>query len=105
MEDNGYTVQVEDVQNLAEVKSRYQVPPDLQSCHTAIVDGYIIEGHVPVAEIERLLTERPDITGLAVPGMPIGSPGMEVDGADPQPYDVLAFNESGNVEVFASYGP
>jgi hypothetical protein len=105
MEDNGYTVQVEDVQNLAEVKSRYQVPPELQSCHTAIVDGYIIEGHVPVAEIERLLTERPDITGLAVPGMPIGSPGMEVDGADPQPYDVLAFNESGNVEVFASYGP
>jgi hypothetical protein len=65
------------------VKSRYQVPPELQSCHTAIVDGYIIEGHVPVAEIERLLTERPDITGLAVPGMPIGSPGMEVDGADP----------------------
>lgn len=105
MEDNGYTVQVEDVQNLAEVKSRYQVPPELQSCHTAIVDGYIIEGHVPVAEIERLLTERPDITGLAVPGMPIGSPGMEIDGADPQPYDVLAFNESGNVEVFASYGP
>ena len=105
MEDNGYTVQVEDVQNLAEVKSRYQVPPELQSCHTAIVDGYIIEGHVPVAEIERLLTERPDITGLAVPGMPIGSPGMEVDGADLQPYDVLAFNESGEFEVFASYGP
>jgi hypothetical protein len=105
MEGNGYTVQVENVQNLAEVKSRYQVPPELQSCHTAIVDGYIIEGHVSVAEIERLLAERPDITGLAVPGMPIGSPGMEVAGADPQPYDVLAFNESGVVEVFASYRP
>ena len=105
MEDNGYTVQVEDIQDLAEVKSRYQVPPELQSCHTAIVDGYIIEGHVPAAEIERLLAERPDITGLAVPGMPIGSPGMDVAGADSQPFDVLAFNESGVVEVFASYGP
>lgn len=103
MEDNGYSVQVENVQDLAEVKSRYQVPPQLQSCHTAIVDGYVVEGHVPVTEIERLLVERPDITGLAVPGMPIGSPGMEAAGAEAQPFDVLAFNEAGEVEVFASY--
>ncbi|MEZ4645182.1 MAG: DUF411 domain-containing protein [Chloroflexota bacterium] len=83
----------------------YQVPTQLQSCHTAIVDGYVIEGHVPVAEIERLLTERPAIRGLAVPGMPAGSPGMESPGVADQPYDVIAFDEAGNTEVFASYRP
>jgi hypothetical protein len=67
------------------------------------VDGYIIEGHVPIAEIERLIAERPDITGLAVPGMPLGSPGMEVEGVDPQPYDVIAFDKSGRTEVYGSY--
>jgi hypothetical protein len=103
VEQNGYTAQVEDVQDLMAVKDRYDVPLELQSCHTAIVDGYIIEGHVPMAEIERLLAERPDIAGLAVPGMPVGSPGMEVEGVDPQSYDVIAFDESGSREVFASY--
>ena len=103
MEDNGFTVQVKDVDDLADVKHQHDVPPELQSCHTAIVDGYIIEGHVPVADVERLLAERPDITGLAVPGMPIGSPGMEIEGAANQPYDVIAFDKSGNTEVFASY--
>jgi len=103
MEGNGYTVQVEDVNNLSTVKLENQVPPQLQSCHTAIVDGYIIEGHVPAAEIERLLEERPDIAGLAVPGMPIGSPGMEAGGADPQPYEVIAFYADGRREVFAAY--
>ena len=67
------------------------------------MDGYVIEGHVPIAEIERLLAERPDIIGLAVPGMPVGSPGMEVEGAAPQPYNVIAFDKSGGTEVFASY--
>lgn len=105
MEDNGYAVQVEDVQDLSSVKSQYNVPQEVQSCHTAVVDGYVIEGHVPVAEIERLLSERPDVAGLAVPGMPIGSPGMEVDGAAAQPYDVLTFDSNGNIEVFASYRP
>jgi hypothetical protein len=104
MENNGYTVQVEDVPDLSAVKSQHNVPPQLQSCHTAIVNGYVIEGHVPVAEIERLLAESPDIAGLAVPGMPIGSPGMEVEGASPQPYDVIAFDTAGNFELFASYG-
>lgn len=104
MEANDYTVQVEESTNLTAIKDQYQIPAALQSCHTAIVDGYIIEGHVPAAEVERLLTERPDIAGLAVPGMPIGSPGMEVEGAAAQPYDVLAFDKSGNVEIFASYG-
>ncbi len=103
MEDNGFTVEIEDVQNLAVVKANYQVPPELQSCHTAIVDGYIIEGHVPAAEVERLLDERPDIVGLAVPGMPVGSPGMEAGGAESQPFDVLTFDQTGKIEVFASY--
>jgi hypothetical protein len=98
-------VQVEPVQDLAEIKARYQVPPDLQSCHTAVVDGYIVEGHVPTADIERMLTERPDIAGLAVPGMPIGSPGMEVEGMAPEAYDVIAFDKSGKTTVFASYKP
>ncbi len=104
METNGFTVRVEDVDNPAGIKSRYNVPTDLQSCHTAIVDGYVIEGHVPVADIERLLAERPEVIGLAVPGMPVGSPGMEVEGVAPQPYDVIAFTAAGQRTVVASYG-
>lgn len=103
MEDNGFTVQIEDFQNLNEIKERYEVPPELQSCHTAIVDGYVIEGHVPVEEIERILVEKPAILGLAVAGMPAGSPGMEVEGASAVPFDVVAFDSSGAMEVFASY--
>lgn len=103
MEDNGFTVQIEDFQNLNEIKDRYEVPPELQSCHTAIVDGYVIEGHVPVVEIERILVEKPDILGLAVAGMPAGSPGMEVEGSSGVPFDVVAFDSSGAMEVFASY--
>jgi hypothetical protein len=105
MEDNGFPVQVEDIQDLTAVKAQYQVPPQLQSCHTAIVDGYIIEGHVPVAEINRVLAERPDIVGLAVAGMPIGSPGMDVAGRASEPFEVIAFDSSGVTEVYASYNP
>ncbi len=103
MGENGFALQTEDVQDLASVKTRYQIPPALQACHTAIVDGYIIEGHVPVAEIERLLAERPDIVGLAVPGMPMGSPGMDVAGYSAEPFKVIAWDKSGKTEVFASY--
>ncbi len=103
MEENGYAVQVEDVNDLNKIKRDFQVPAELQSCHTAVVDGYILEGHVPVSEIERLLKERPPIAGLAVPGMPVGSPGMVVDGAQDQPYDVVAFDSTGQSEVYASY--
>ena len=104
MEGNGYTVQVKNVNDLTKVKRDHQVPPQLQSCHTAVVDGYVIEGHVPVADVERLLEDRPAIAGLAVPGMPVGSPGMEVDGAAVQHFDVIAFDEEGQTQVFASYG-
>jgi len=88
---------------LTALKTRYQIPEALQSCHTAIVDGYLIEGHVPAPEIERLLTERPAFIGIAVPGMPIGSPGMEVQGAQAAPYDVIAWDKTGKTVVFASY--
>lgn len=107
MQKQGFTVVAEDVDNteFASVKQRYQVPDDLQSCHTAIVDGYVIEGHVPAEDVRRLLTERPDVVGLAVPGMPVGSPGMEVPGQAAEPYQVLAFDKSGQTEVFATYNP
>jgi hypothetical protein len=103
VEEHGYTVTVEDVPNLAPIKAEHNVPTSMQSCHTAILDGYVIEGHVPVADIERLLAERPDVVGIAVPGMPLGSPGMEVDGVDPQPFDVVTFDASGTTEVFSRY--
>jgi hypothetical protein len=103
MSENGFTVQVEDAQNRAALREQYSIPLQIQSCHTAIVDGYVIEGHVPVAEIERLLSERPEIVGLAVLGMPVGSPGMEDESQPEQPFDVLAFDQEGNTEVYASY--
>ena len=103
MQDNGYSFEVENVNNLSAVKVKYNIPMQLQSCHTAIVGGYIIEGHVPVEELERLLAERPDIAGLAVAGMPVGSPGMEVPGAGVQPFDVIAFDAEGNTQIYASY--
>ncbi|MBV6450857.1 MAG: hypothetical protein MHPDNHAH_01584 [Anaerolineales bacterium] len=88
---------------MSPIKSQYQVPLELESCHTAIVDGYVIEGHVPVKEINRLLDERPNAIGLAVAGMPIGSPGMETAGIAPEPYQVILFAADGSREVFASY--
>jgi hypothetical protein len=92
-----------ETQDLIGIKQKYLVPPAFQSCHTAIVDGFVIEGHVPVTEIERLLAERPDVLGIAVPGMPAGSPGMEIEGFGTEPYDVVTFDSAGNIEVFASY--
>ena len=81
------------------LKDRLGVPSDLRSCHVATVDGYIFEGHVPADLIERVLTEKPEIAGLAVPGMVVGSPGME--GHNPQHYDVLAFTADGKTSVYA----
>jgi hypothetical protein len=104
MLENGFNVEEIPVQDAYAIKEQHQVPTTLYSCHTAIVDGYVIEGHVPAAEINRLLAERPAVAGLAVPGMPIGSPGMEVPGGEVQPYDVFTFDQNGNTEVYASYG-
>jgi hypothetical protein len=105
MEQNGFPVTARDYESREAEQAVSQVPASLQSCHTAVVDGYIIEGHVPVEDINRLLAERPaGVVGLAVPGMPIGSPGMETPGQPAQPYDVLAFDQAGRTQVFASYG-
>ena len=91
-----------DGKELAQFKVDARVPSKLQSCHTARVGGYVIEGHVPAADIRRLLAERPDAIGLAVPGMPIGSPGME-SGNEREPYDVLLIRRDGSTQVFSSH--
>jgi hypothetical protein len=99
---NGYPVKTEDVEDLAPIKRKLGVPRALQSCHTAVVEGYVIEGHVPADLIDRLLAERPKVAGLAVPGMPVGSPGMEAPGQAAERYQVLAFDQKGRTSVFAS---
>lgn len=96
-------VTAEDTKQLAAIKARHHIPEQLQSCHTAIVDGYVIEGHVPSEQIIRLLREKPDIIGLSVPGMPLGSPGMEMDDGTVEAYDVIAFDKQGGSRVYASY--
>ena len=103
LEAGGLAVEAIDVENTTWIKKENGVPTRLASCHTALVDGYVIEGHVPVEDILRLLEERPDVAGLAVPKMPIGSPGME--GPNPVPYDVLAFTKQGGIYTYASHGP
>ena len=82
--------------DLAPLKARLRIPKGLASCHTAEIDGYVIEGHVPAPAIKRLLSERPRAIGLAVPGMPVGSPGMEVSGVPDEPYEVVLFGPSGD---------
>lgn len=98
----GFDPVVNEVNDLAPLKSRLSIPPSLASCHTAQVDGYVIEGHVPASAIRRLLSERPEATGLAVPGMPVGSPGMEVPGSPEETYDVLLFGPAGQ-KVYVRY--
>jgi hypothetical protein len=95
-------VKAEDANDLAPIKQKLGVPRALQSCHTAVVEGYVIEGHVPADLVDRLLRERPSIAGLAVPGMPIGSPGMEVPGRQSERYTVLAFDRSGRTTPYAT---
>jgi hypothetical protein len=98
---HGYAVDAKDTPAMADVKRTLGVPDALTSCHTAVVNGYLIEGHVPAADIARLLKEKPKVAGLAVPGMPMGSPGME--GPGKQHYQVLSFDKSGKTKVFATY--
>lgn len=103
LEANGFRTKVTDVEDMTQVKTKYSVPGRVQSCHTGVVDGYVVEGHVPAADIHRLLEQKPAVTGVAVPGMPIGSPGME-QGTTRQPYNVLTFDKRGQIGVFATYG-
>ncbi len=98
---NGFTVVARDTSDMAAIKRRLGVPAAMESCHTSIVDGYIVEGHVPAADVERLLSARPAVVGIAVPGMPMGSPGMEGPRSDR--YDVLTFDRAGRSTVFSSH--
>jgi hypothetical protein len=91
------------LEQLNELKTIRGIPQNVRSCHTALVGGYVVEGHVPADDVKRLLKERPAIVGIAVPGMPLGSPGMEVSSGLVQPYDVIAFAKDGSTRVFASH--
>jgi hypothetical protein len=91
----GHTVKTVNTEDMDRIKKTFGVPEAVQSCHTALVDGYVIEGHVPAADINRLLAERPKARGLAVPGMPTGAPGMEMPDMKPDHYDVYLFNAKG----------
>lgn len=103
---SGITVRAVDTEDLGTVKREMGVPAALSSCHTAVIGSYIIEGHVPASDVKRALRERPRVRGLAVPGMPIGSPGMEQGPpAGYDRYDVIAFEANGTQRVFATHGP
>jgi hypothetical protein len=99
---HAFDVTARDTSDINGPKRTARVPEQLYSCHTAFVNGYVVEGHVPVEDIQRLLKEKPKIAGIAVPGMPLGSPGMEV-GNRKDRYDVIAFNRDGTTRVFASH--
>lgn len=101
MKKHGYRVDAKDTRDMAQIKAQLGVPKSLAACHTALIGGYIIEGHVPAEDIARLLKTKPKIAGLAVPGMPAGSPGME--GPPPAHYQVIAFARSGKTSVFANH--
>ena len=106
MRQSGFTVRATDMPDaeLPSFKARHGVPSQAQSCHTALVGGYVIEGHVPAVDVRRILSERPSLRGLAAVGMPRGSPGMEVWGAKPQRYSVTAFDKQGKTWTFATHG-
>lgn len=101
MRENGFDVKVHETQNLQPIKEKAGLRAGLGSCHTAFIDGYTIEGHVPAKEVKRLLEERPEAVGLTVPAMPIGSPSMEM-GDRQDPYQVLLFDDKGT-KVYAQY--
>lgn len=101
MEANGFDVTVHDVSSTAPYRRQYGIPDQLQSCHTAVVNGYAIEGHVPASDVKRLITEKPKARGIVVPGMPMGSPGME--GSRTDSYSVILLREDGKQTVYRLY--
>jgi hypothetical protein len=103
MEASGFAATTTNTPDVAPIKTKHGVPARLASCHTSLVGGYVIEGHVPAADIRRLLREKPAIVGLAAPGMPAGSPGMDVPNSPA--YDVLSFDKAGNTKVFSTHKP
>lgn len=100
---HGFAATAVNMQDLSGLKAQQKVPVEAQTCHTALVGGYVIEGHVPASEIKQLLKQRPAVLGLAVPAMPTGSPGME--GPNAQPYDVLTFDKQGKLAKFSTVRP
>ena len=98
----GFKVKDEITEDMSAIKQQYGVPANLSSCHTTVVGDYIVEGHVPAEDVARLLAEKPDVAGIAVPGMPIGSPGME-SGDYTEPYTVFSFTDSGETAAFADH--
>lgn len=104
MDANGFAVTARNVDSptLQQIKRQAGLTKDLSACHTGKIGGYVVEGHVPAADVKRLLAEKPDAVGLTVPGMPVGSPGME-DGDKTEPYDVLLVKKDGTTEIFAKH--
>jgi len=102
LKDEGFSVTTEERKDMEPFKDKMGIPVSLRSCHTAIVDGYLIEGHVPAADVKRLLKERPEIAGLTVPGMPIGSPGME-QGNKRDRYNVYGIHKDGSTFIYNTY--
>jgi len=107
MRQAGFAVKAEDVshETLQQLKTKFGVPDSANSCHTARLAGYVVEGHIPAVTVKKMLTERPKVVGIAVPGMPVGSPGMEVPGVPARPYDVLSFDKTGATRVFTTIKP
>lgn len=103
MREQGFPVEIESKFNVKPVKKQVGVPGELAACHTAVVGNYVVEGHVPAEDVKQLLRTKPDVRGLSVPGMPVGSPGME-RGNRVEPYEVLTFTPAGDTTVFAQYG-
>lgn len=104
LENSGFTVKTEMRDDMDQIKAENGITAELASCHTALIDGYVIEGHVPASDVLRLLKEKPtDVVGLTAPGMPMQSPGMQPEGLAPKAYDVIALKKDGSTELFARY--
>ena len=102
MQAQGFQVKDNLVEDMEAVKREHNVPGNLAACHTAVVNGYVVEGHIPAADVNRLLTEKPEVLGIAVPGMPIGSPGMESETVK-EPYTVFTFDQRGQTTTFQDH--
>ncbi|MGZ8190391.1 MAG: DUF411 domain-containing protein [Methylococcaceae bacterium] len=102
LQQNNFTIKDIVTTDVQSIKSKYGVPSEMASCHTAIVNGYVVEGHVPANDIKSLLKTKPNIVGIAVPGMPSGTPGMEMGGKN-EPYKVIGFDKNSHTEIFNSY--
>ena len=103
MEKAGFRTKVVVTEDLTPIRTRYKIPFELSSCHTGVIAGYAVEGHVPAEDVERLIKERPEALAILVPGMPIGSPGMEIAGQPNESFDTLLLEKSGKTRVFARH--